>query len=65
VPVVIAAGKEVIGEERYFIVSVEGLRTKDASDRHSFDAEAYLRKPDTLEKIGMAFRGALDGTPST
>jgi D-aminopeptidase len=65
VPVVIAAGKEVIGEERYFMVSVEGIHTKDASDRHSFGAEAYLRKADTLEKIGMAVRGALDGTSST
>ncbi|MBC2735167.1 MAG: CHASE2 domain-containing protein [Desulfobacteraceae bacterium] len=28
-------------------------------------AGTYLRKPYTLEKIGIAVRGALDGTPST
>jgi hypothetical protein len=55
----------VIGEERYFIVSVEGIHTKNASDRNSSGAEACLRKPYTLEKIGMAVRGALDGTSST
>jgi hypothetical protein len=55
----------VIGEKRYFIASVEGIHTKDASDRHSPGAEAYLRKPDTLEKFVMAVRGALDGASST